>query len=45
MNNNKDMTKTMAYMTQKNNTVQQHNYLVVGEILAALDALVVNSHL
>ena len=45
MHNNKDMTKTMAYMTQQNNTVQQHNYLVVGEILDTLDALVVNLHL
>ena len=42
---NKDITETMAYKTQQKNTVQQHSYLVFGEILAALNALVVNLHL
>ena len=41
----KDMTDTMAHMTQHKNMVLQHNYLVVGEILVALDALVMNLHL
>jgi len=45
MHNKKDMAKTMAYMTQQKDTVYQHNYLLVGEILVAIDALVVNLHL
>ena len=45
MHNKKDMTKAMAYMTQQKDTVQHHNYLFVGEILVALDALAVNLHL
>ena len=45
MYNNQDMAKTMAYLTQQKDTVQHHNYLFVGEILVALDALAVNLHL
>ena len=32
----KDMAKTVAYMTQQKDTVQRHNYLVVGEIFVLL---------